>query len=110
MPSWALLISDAIFQLSFTMISTRLLDRRGEDCLSGRPAGTLKLYSRGEIGVVTPPLHDPYAALIANFHMSVQTGTPISASGRDAAIALATALAAVQSASTGIRTAIESLQ
>tara|TARA_R110002124_G_scaffold16882_7_gene71544 strand:+ start:113459 stop:114448 length:990 start_codon:yes stop_codon:yes gene_type:complete len=81
-----------------------------EDCLSGRPAGTLKLYSRGEIGVVTPPLHDPYAALIANFHMGVQTGTPIAASGRDAAIALATALAAVQSASTGIRTAIESLQ
>jgi len=81
-----------------------------EDCLSGRPAGTLTLNNRSEIGVVTPPLHDPYAALVANFHLAVQSGAPIAASGGDAAIALATALAAIQSARTGIRTAIESFQ
>lgn len=79
-----------------------------EDCLSGRPAGSLTQYDQGGARAL-PILHtDPYAALVDNFHQAVREGAPIAASGHDGAIALASALAAVQSAKTGIRTAIGS--
>lgn len=80
-----------------------------DDCLSGRPAGSLTLHDQSGFHILPITHHDPYAALIDNFHQAVRNGSPIAASGRDGAIALATALAAIQSATTGSRTPIENL-
>lgn len=80
-----------------------------EDCLSGRPAGSLTLHDQSGPHIVPIMHHDAYAVLVDNFHQAVRNGAPIAASGRDGAIALATALAAVQSATTGCRTPIENL-
>jgi 1,5-anhydro-D-fructose reductase (1,5-anhydro-D-mannitol-forming) len=80
-----------------------------EDCLSGRPAGSLTLHDQSGSHILPIAHHDPYAALIDNFHQAVRNNAPIAASGRDGAIALATALAAIQSATTGSRTEVENL-
>ncbi|MFK4808925.1 Gfo/Idh/MocA family protein [Devosia sp. ZW T5_3] len=80
-----------------------------EDCLSGRPAGSLTLHDQSGPHILSIAHHDPYAALIDNFQQAARNGAPIAASGRDGAIALATALAAIQSATTGSRTQIENL-
>lgn len=80
-----------------------------EDCLSGRPAGSLAISDAKGHRMLPIEHGEPYAAVISDFHRSVATGTGPAASGRDGAIALAAALAAVQSAQSGTRVIIESI-
>jgi 1,5-anhydro-D-fructose reductase (1,5-anhydro-D-mannitol-forming) len=79
-----------------------------EDCLSGRPAGTL-VHSNAQGHRHIPINHvDPYADVIRDLHHAVATGTAPAASGWDGAMALSAALAAVRSARSGTRITIES--
>lgn len=80
-----------------------------EDCLSGRPAGTLSISDANGTRPLPVDHEDPYAEVIRDLHRAIAAGTPPAASGRDGAIALSAALAALRSAQAGGRLAIESI-
>ena len=63
------------------------------DCLSGRPAGTLKLVtSAGEWPIQLQHV-DPYGEVIRHFHLAMNTGTNPLATGDDGRTALCIAIA-----------------
>ena len=79
-----------------------------EDCLSGRPAGSLAILDAQGHRPVPIAHGDPYAEVIRDFHRAVASGTAPAASGHDGAIALSAALA-VRSAHGQTRVIIESI-
>lgn len=63
------------------------------DCLSGRPAGTLKMVtSAGERPIELEHV-DPYGEVIRRFHRAVATGSDPLATGEDGSIAISVAVA-----------------
>lgn len=78
-----------------------------EDCLSGRPAGTLRLLTAEGTRAIPVSHTDPYAAVISDFHRALATGTAPAVTGSDGAIALAAALAAISASRSGKKTTLE---
>jgi 1,5-anhydro-D-fructose reductase (1,5-anhydro-D-mannitol-forming) len=62
------------------------------DCLSGRPAGTLKLVTSGGERPIQLEHVDPYGEVIRRFHQAMTAGTNPLAAGDDGRIALSTAI------------------
>ena len=62
------------------------------DCLSGRPAGTLKLVTSADERLIPLQHVDPYGEVVRQFHLAMKTGTNPLATGEDGRVALSIAI------------------